>query len=805
MSRLSVLPTLDLAALPIPYDTPQEAVQDHRNRLIGRDEDTADLLRALRDPAVRLLTVTGPAGVGKSALVRRALAACPAPLGEELTVTVELASSSRRADTWERVVTALGRQPGNGAPGDGAPPARRLAEVRAAIAGRRVLVVLDNADLAVHHLATDLTALLHGSPELRVVLSSRTALDVTAELLFPVTPLTTATGRDAGCGTDSARLFLERVRAHYRRSVLADADERTIDEICALLDGVPLAIEVTAGAVGALSPRALLERLRRGEQPLGRRPLDVAARHRSLDACLSWAEPALAPPERTLLRRLSVCEMPVDVHTAERLGGIGAAQAANRLDTLVHRSLLLSVRRPADAEPGFRMLRATRAHYRARLAEDPAEERATRALHARHIGERAEALGSALCEPGLSRADWRRRLAEFRELLADIRAALEWLRLTDRPAEAARLLLALAPAWSAEGLTAEAGRLLGRAADALETEEAEAADAALRGRALDTAARWAAMAGAVEEAQALLLRAEAHHRAHGDRAGLARVALLRGEVFHRTGAGASAERQVGSAISELEVLGCAADALAARVLLARLRAERGDGEAEEVVRRSLPHADPALRARALTAQAQVRLALGRPAEAHLAVREALRLLTAYGSAPECAVAALETAAAVCGRHPDTESAREGVLGAARALRAAYGLGTAAEPDRGAEPGEDAHEPGRARDEGGAEAPALAGDAECRERALLDALTAAAALPAPEPAAPEAPVARLKGLTPRQQQIADLVAEGMTNRQMARELGLSEWTVVNHLRQVMSKLNCPSRVHVARLVQQRDIG
>ncbi|TVL91730.1 hypothetical protein CD790_13520 [Streptomyces sp. SAJ15] len=946
------------------------------DRLHGRDAELAELARMLSDPGIRLLTVTGPAGVGKSALARFALgggaaygdappfgnttsfgdtasygrttacegatsSASPAvpggttpgprpaapgdttsygggagagsvdgsvdgdaaarraeaardataaslplpfpgpypflgflghpPLLERVpaprraadpgpapgaAVVVDLASTGSRGTAWRAVAAALGApgRPVADAPADALPEL-----IGAHLGDREVLLVLDNGDLVASRLPGDIAALLRRCPRLRILLTSRSSLDVSAEHLFPVAPLPVGPRGGAPLDSVAVRLFVDRVGAHYRRDVLQPTELRNIAEICAELDGLPLAIEVTARAVGTVGTGALLAALRRGEYPYHGRLLDVPTRHQSVLGALSWGDRALSGEERSLLRRLAVCEVAVDLLTVQRLGGLSRMQAARRLDSLVRRSLLVSAKREGG-DPEFRMLTAVRSYYRRQLARSPQEAAEAYRRHADHYAKLAVA-----AEQGLRDAEERARwLAAVPTRLSDLRVAVTRLQAAGRHATALRTLLSLEDALAVHDALPMAAELLERSVAAMEAEGA-ARDGGVLADALRVSAGWALAADDRPRAAARLSRAAALYERAGDPVGVAQTGVLAAELARRLGDTETAQARALSAVAAAETRRDVRGAAAARRVLALARADRGAADAEEPLSRALDELrslrDPHATALALIDLARVRSALGRGAPARAAVREAMELLLLHGGSPAEVVLALEIAVRTAPSGGGVERRHvQRVTALARALRERYalpgdgladdgtgpdGVGRTGGPVRGVVPeapraagrvpaprtpdragppptvaprgtvgGNGPAEPPAGF--GAAKAPPATAAAEPGEPAghaaepadcpsLQSALTIALSTPPPAPdPAPEREGGegpRLAGLTPRQHQIAELVAEGMTNRQIARALELSEWTVVNHLRQVMTKLECPSRVHVTRIVQR----
>ena len=827
----------------IDIETRLEPRPHARARLYGRDRDISAVVSLLRDPGVRLLTVTGPAGVGKSALVHAVLAgdgrhtagaahtgeaahtgaegASP-PRGTALpgsaavpsgtSVTVDLASAKSGAEAWQRIASAVGV-----AVEAGRRPARDqlLESIRSRIGDDETLLVLDNADLVTEQLPTGVTTLLRGCPALRVLLTNRASLNVYAEHLYPVAPLPVGQRGHETQESVTVRLFRDHIGAHYRSDVLKLNERQHIVGICDLLDGLPLAIEVTARAVGAMSTGALLEALRRGEYPHNSQLLDVPERHQSVPQALHWGDGALTGEERSLLRRLTVCAGPIDLLTVQRIGQLSRSRAASLLHSLVQKSLLASAGRQ-DGDPEFRMLTTVRDYYRKQLTWDTDEWTLARDRHADHYAKLAVA-----AERGLRKADHRAYwLALVQARMPDVRAAVDWLQSTGSQSAAVRTLAALEDAFTVHGLLPEAAGALARSLSAVEAQQPGAQwDASCAAEAARTAGRWALLSGEQDRAGALLERARELYGETGDSRGTALVAVLQGYLALGGGDAGAAEERAASAVAELEARGDIRSAAEAQRLLALARAARAAADAEEPLHRALdglrPLNEPYSTALTLLGLARVRLAEGDRTSAYTTVREALELLLLHSGSPSDVVLAVETTARSA---PDEDAAARDhlarMVAAADALRERHTVPPRSPEDAAAlralvslrpvgsvEPAAPESSVDRAEPTSAAGLSAVHGGSR---PSLQSALTTALSAPRPDRShgceRHEDP--RLVELTSRQLQIAELVAKGMTNRQIARNLGLSEWTVVNHLRRVMNKLECPSRVHVARIVQRR---
>ncbi|MEU4996448.1 LuxR C-terminal-related transcriptional regulator [Streptomyces sp. NPDC021622] len=742
-------------------------------RLRGREAELALLARLLADPEERLITLTGPVGVGKSHLAHTALNAAARPA--DATVVVDLADARDEASVW----AAAGTEPGHDCIGD-----------------RDLLLVLDNCDRVAEHIALGISSLLRTCPQLKVLVTSRMSLDIRAERIVPVAPLPT------GAGSPAVQLFSDLVRPYYLAGLTGAHGRRTVADICAELDGIPLSIAIAAEAVGTQSPDAILDGLRQGRHSGTHRLRDAPARHRSVESALSWAEETLTADDRRLLCGLSVFEGVFDMAAVRCAGGLGPQEAVGGVESLVHKSLLMSVVSD-DGTPRFRLPHIARAHYRAELARNAGEyEQAYEGLIRGCLDFAATT--AARLRAGEGRAQL---VAEAGERLPDLRAAVARLRSRGDHTRALGLLVHLEEPLLVHGLAPDVADDIEECAT---QPWAADDDPFLVTEALLSVARWALGRGDTGRADAVLRRAAS---AAAELPGIrARVKALTGELLRRRGEMTAAAALLESALDELDAAGDLYGAATARRTQSLLRAAQGDPDAETPILRALedlrtvPEAVPSLwavpesvsavQASLLTALARVRRILGRAPQAYEASRDAMRLLLGAGGPGEVAEV-LETVATVAGSATAEERhAVARVLADAQALRRRHGL----VPDDDA-----ALEAvgGRLREAlDAAELHQLRLSAH--QISLRDALIAGLFAPRPECGDPAegqdtgpAPAAAPGGLTARQHQIALLVAEGLTNRQIARRLQISEWTVINHLRVVMQKLDCTSRVHVAR--------
>jgi predicted ATPase/DNA-binding NarL/FixJ family response regulator len=427
--------------------------------LLGREREAGQLGALLDDPAIRLVTVTGPGGVGKTRLALHVAALLER---DRAVAFVPLAAVTDPALVVPAILSSLGAYADAGeAPDD------RLV---AAVDDEDVLIVLDNLEQVLEAAGT-LGHLLRRCPGLTLLITSQAPLNIAGEQLFPLRPLAVpaanATDVAAIASADAVALFMERTRAANPAVVLDAGTAATIAAICRRLDGLPLGIELAAARTRILSPEALLARLSDRLRVLGGDRRDVPDRLRTLRNAVAWSYGLLAPDEQRLFRRLCVFADGATLEAVEAVYGpdAGARPAFDVLGALVDHSLVQAVPLPSG-ETRFVLLETLRDYGREQL-ERAGEEDAARLAHATWYIDLAE-----VAEPHLLGRGQRAWLEGLQPEIANIRAAVTWLLDSGREPLALRLLAALWRFCSAYGLSREARDWLQRALAAPSTRNA---------------------------------------------------------------------------------------------------------------------------------------------------------------------------------------------------------------------------------------------------------------------------------------------------------------------------------------------
>lgn len=338
------------------------------SRLVGRDREISTVLAALTSGETRLLTLTGPGGVGKTRLAMAVLAAEP----RRFVGGVAWIDLSGVLDPGA-VLTTIASEVG----GDGVSPEAPEDEIRAIAGDAPFLLILDNFE-QVLAATPQVVALLERSPGLTLLVTSRARLNVPAELELAVAPLDLpepgATPREIH-DSWSVRLFADRALRADAGFVLDAGHSATVAAICRQLGGLPLAIELAAARLNVMTPGALLDRLEQPLAILSRGPLAAPPRQQTMFNTIAWSYDLLDPAGQRLLRRLSVFVSGFTIETVEWVSDEPAASVAGTMADLVESGLITRTLDPAD-RGRFTMFAAIREFARAKLTEHREEANA---------------------------------------------------------------------------------------------------------------------------------------------------------------------------------------------------------------------------------------------------------------------------------------------------------------------------------------------------------------------------------------------------------------------------------------------
>ena len=383
--------------------------------LIGRDDTLADLLQRLA--AARLLTLTGPGGIGKS---RLAVELGSRALGrfDDGVFFVPLETLSEQSLVAVAIAQAIGaRQPGQGDPEDA---------VLGHLADRQMLLILDNVEQLVG-IAPFVARLLAGAARLRIVVTSRIPLHLSTEQEYPVPPLAipdpdTPTEVESLSRVAAVALFVERARRVRPDFELTQDNAAAVAAICRAMDGLALAIELAAARVKVLTPSMMLARLEHALPILSGGSVDLPARQRTLRATIEWSCQLLDAPQRALFERLTVFFGGWTADAAEQVidpaGELGL-DILDGLSALVDQSLVRPAPDGRSEETRFEMLRLIREYGAERLAGSGEAAAVTR-RHAGWVLGFVEPAATALEAGDPATLD---RLAREHD---NLRAALQW-------------------------------------------------------------------------------------------------------------------------------------------------------------------------------------------------------------------------------------------------------------------------------------------------------------------------------------------------------------------------------------------
>jgi predicted ATPase/DNA-binding CsgD family transcriptional regulator len=787
---------------------------------IGREHEIAEVGRLLT--ATRLLSLTGPGGIGKTRLGHEVAAGLHDAFQDGAWL-VELAAltDDRLVPQAVAAVMRVHEEPDHSL-------TATLADV---LRDRQLLVVLDNCEHLVEACAELADALLRACPELRILATSRQPLGIAGETTFRVPSLSLTPPRDvrspvasnqeaahltvddpppapdgtepAAATSEAVSLFVERARAVVSGFRLTDRNVAAVEQICQRLDGIPLAIELAAARVAVLGPEQIAARLgdRFGFLTGGSRT--APRRHQTLRALVDWSHDLLDEQERALLRRLAVFAGGWTLEAAEAVcsgDGLAPDEILDLLSGLIAKSLVLTGDQTHEVR--YRLLESIR-EYAAEKLRDAGEEAGLRQRHFDWFLALAERAETELAGP--------QQLARLRQLDAErdnLRAALAWSveRVGAEGGErGVRLAGSMYRYWAIRGFCLEGSRWLAELLPRSESASCSATAARARVRALCAAGRLAITECDYGAAHLVLTESFAIARDHEDRLGLATAAYGLGYLNRVSGNYPAARGYFGEAIRLFRALDDVAGVAETLVALGVVAYFQGDWTAASSLYEEGLAAFQALGhrqgvARSLNNLGEVALEQGDLATARRLEEESLTLASEIGD-PKRVAFALAALGGVAAARGDAERAFR--LGAA-ATSIREGLG---EPFSDAWRDRFEHwlEPARQKLSEAAVAAAWAdGRAMPMEQATSYALTTE---PAPGHGV-EARPARGEGtfpLSPREVEVAQLIARGLTNRQIAEALVVTEGAAANYVHRVLTKLGFTTRAQVAAWAVEHELG
>ena len=887
---------LDIPGLPADFprlrtlDTYPNNLPVQLTPFIGREQELTAVCDLLRREEVQLLTLTGPGGTGKTRLGLQ-VAAELSDFFDDGVFFVNLAPINDPELVVPTIAETLGIREGAG---------QSLFErLKEDLRHKQMLLLLDNFEQVVSA-AVQVVDLLVACPRLKIIVTSREVLHVRVEHEFAVPPLPLPDLKHlpnlaALSHYAAVALFISRAQAVKPDFQMTNANARAIAEICARLDGLPLAIELAAARIKLLPPQALLARLGQRLVVLTSGTRDVPERQQTLRNTIAWSYNQLGAAEQRLFRRLSVfaggCTLEAIESVCAALNdGDEAGQVVDRIASLIDKSLLQQTE-PEGDEPRLVMLETIREYGLERLTVN-AEMEATQQAHAVYYLALAEE-----AEPHLKGAEQGRWFARLEQERDNLRSALTWLleaatrgrgeeKGKQQAERALRLGVALYYFWDSTGRWREGRTFLEQGLTV-----GEGVAAPVRAWALCAAAILISDPGDPDRAQALIEEGLALFRELGDTAGmahalealafvpwarsqyavarsyleeakalfqevgdawnrglcltqLARVAITQGE-YDRARALLEEGRQLYSALGDqyrvgwvlyllarvlflsgsdlTEVQALAEQSLAllrtagdesfapyVLNLLGQMRLQQG----ERVLARELFEAsvatvketsrDPLVTAEALIGLAHVAALQGEVAAARALYQESLVHLHEVDN-KEFIPACLEGLADMVAAQGEPAWAAR-LWGAAESLREA--IGTPLPPVYGADY---EHSVAATRTPLGERVFAAAW-AEGRSMTPVQALDAKGPVTIPQPlstvSSPAAPVkpavAYPDGLTAREVDVLRLLAQGLTDAQIAEQLVISPRTVNNHLTSIYSKIQVSSRSAATRYAMEHQI-
>jgi predicted ATPase/transcriptional regulator with XRE-family HTH domain len=492
--------------------------------LIGREREEAVIAHLLLQDDVRLLTLTGPAGIGKTRLATQVALGLGADFATVIFVSLASVRDPSRVTSVIGQALGLHEQPNN-------PASEQLTEY---LSGREMLLILDNFEQVVQA-GTEITHLMAACLRVKALVTSRVALGVRGEHEFPVPSLDTPDPAQLPSLEDLSRypavtLFVQRARAIKPMFAVTPALAPVIAAICARLDGIPLALELAAARIKLLSPRALLTRLEGSLSLLTQGATDLPERQQTMRRAIAWSYDLLSAAEQRLFRRLAVFVDGWTLEAAEtvcRGDDLPVSYVIDGLARLVDSSLVVQEERDTD-EPRFRLLQLIREYGWEQLLAHT-EVSVLRSRHAEQYLAFAETAAPEMRGP--NQRLWIARLAQEHP---NLRAALEWARDTHSIEHGLRLGSALYSFWRLHGHASEGRAWLQRFLSLQQPPEIDR-DKTIRADALRGAGYLACVQADHEAARELLAESLQLYRGQRNQRGIAQVLNAQGMMADERG------------------------------------------------------------------------------------------------------------------------------------------------------------------------------------------------------------------------------------------------------------------------------